>query len=87
MNIHKEVNEELEKWKENKYIYRVAFILGIVEEILKRRRRTTLAIGGLIAILVTSIIAFSNRSDCDRHNRSYLKYKNVMEQSIHSELR
>ena len=55
-----EIQKIFERWKKIKIIYLVAFVSGIVEEVLKRRRRTSLAIGATIAILVT-IIAFSRR--------------------------
>ncbi|MDQ5969072.1 MAG: hypothetical protein QG579_229 [Patescibacteria group bacterium] len=59
---------------------------GFLEETLKRRRRVTLLIGGTVAISVTLIITFFNTSDHEQ-NRSYLKYKNIMEQHIYSDLR
>ena len=38
--------------KKIKIIYLIILMSGIIEEILKRRRRTTLAIGAIISLLV-----------------------------------
>lgn len=46
------VQEIFEKWKKIKIIYQIALVSKIVEEILKRRRRTTLALGAAISLLV-----------------------------------
>jgi len=49
--MHKEIEEKFERWKKIKIIYCIALVSGIIEEILKRRRRTTLAIGAVISLL------------------------------------
>lgn len=50
--MHKEIEEKIERWKKIKIIYWIASVSGIIEELLKRRRRTTLAIGAAISLLV-----------------------------------
>ncbi|MFH1200808.1 MAG: hypothetical protein V1484_00560 [bacterium] len=50
--MEKEIEEKFKRWQEIKIIYWTVLISGIVEEILKRRRRTTLVIGAIISLLV-----------------------------------
>ena len=59
MNIQNKIEEKLQEWKKIKIIYCIVFWSGIIEEILKKRRRTTLAMGATITILITLLIAFS----------------------------
>lgn len=53
-----EINTKIEELEKIKFIRWIAFISGIIEEILKRRRRTTLAIGAAITLLITILIAY-----------------------------
>ena len=49
--MNKEIEEKFEKWKNIKIIYWIVLVSGIIEETLKRRRRTTLALGAAISLL------------------------------------
>jgi hypothetical protein len=50
--MNKRVEETIDRWKKIKFISLIVFISGITEEILKRRRRTTLAISAVISLLL-----------------------------------
>jgi len=50
--MKEKIEEKFERWKKIKIIYLIILMSGIIEEILKRRRRTTLAIGAIISLLV-----------------------------------
>lgn len=84
MNINSKIEEKLEMWKKIKIIYWIVFWSGIIEEILKRRIRTTLAIGATIAILVTLLIAFPSMLGLES-NRAFPCHKNMMKKNFPSE--
>ncbi len=50
--MDKDVKEIFEKWKNLRFIYWIALLSGLIEEILKKRRRTTLAIGAAISLYI-----------------------------------
>lgn len=49
--MYKKIEEKFERWMKDPIIYWIALMSGIIEEILKRRRRTTLATGAIISLL------------------------------------
>lgn len=66
-----EINTKIEELGKIKFIRWIAFISGIIEEILKRRRRTTLAIGAAITLLITILIAYFTITRAGENNRHF----------------
>lgn len=57
-DIEAKISTLFSKWKEKKgLLYEVMYMTAVSEEILKRRRRTTLAVGAAISLLVYIIIS------------------------------
>jgi len=50
--MNMEIKGVFVKWKKWSVVYYIALWTGVCEEVLKRRRRTTLALGAAISLII-----------------------------------